>query len=112
VIRGYWLFLLGIFRVTKGKPNWSYALKALEGILVSVQEEQREAFSRFLVDAEPRLRHALMARYGLEVERESTADALAYACGVIGFSIPAPLARRRTIRAAAWRSNRLVPSQF
>lgn len=47
--------------------------------MVVVQEEQREAFSRFFEEAEPRLRHALIARYGLEVGREATADALAYA---------------------------------
>ena len=46
---------------------------------MDVQEEQREAFSRFFVVTEPRLRHALIARYGVEMGREATADALAYA---------------------------------
>lgn len=46
---------------------------------MDAQEEQREAFSRFFVETEPRLRHALIARYGLEIGREATADALAYA---------------------------------
>jgi DNA-directed RNA polymerase specialized sigma24 family protein len=47
--------------------------------LVDTQDEQREAFSGFFAEIEPRLRHALIARYGLETGREATADALAYA---------------------------------
>src|SRR5580704_4861427 len=41
-----------------------------------VTEEQ---FSRFFVDVEPRLRRALVARYGQERGREATAEALAWA---------------------------------
>jgi DNA-directed RNA polymerase specialized sigma24 family protein len=38
-----------------------------------------ERFSQFFVDVEPRLRRALIARYGQERGREATAEALAWA---------------------------------
>jgi RNA polymerase sigma-70 factor (ECF subfamily) len=37
------------------------------------------AFADFVVDVEPRLRRALVSRYGFEVGREATAHALAWA---------------------------------
>lgn len=39
----------------------------------------QERFSRFAADAEPRLRRALVAWYGVDVGHEATADALALA---------------------------------
>ena len=36
------------------------------------------AFAQFMADAEPKLRRAFITRYGSEVGREVTADALAY----------------------------------
>ena len=39
----------------------------------------REVFTEFVRAVEPRLRIALMARYGPERGREATAEALAYA---------------------------------
>ena len=38
-----------------------------------------EQFGRFFVDVEPKLRRALVARYGQERGREATAEALAWA---------------------------------
>ncbi len=38
-----------------------------------------DAFTEFVKEVESRLQHALIARYGLEVGRESAAEALAYA---------------------------------
>ena len=40
---------------------------------------ERQAFTRFVKEAEPRLSYALAAAYGLEVGAEATADALAWA---------------------------------
>jgi len=50
----------------------------VEIALVDAGEERRESFTRFFSEAEPRLRHAFIARYGLDVGREVTADALTY----------------------------------
>ncbi len=41
--------------------------------------DQEEAFTCFFAWAEPRLRRALIARYGVERGREATAEALAWA---------------------------------
>lgn len=41
-------------------------------------EPQTRSFASFHADAEPRLRRALVARYGGDVGREATAEALAY----------------------------------
>ena len=38
-----------------------------------------DEFERFFVEVEPRLRRALVARYGSDRGREATAEALAYA---------------------------------
>ncbi len=38
-----------------------------------------DSFTRFVKEVEPRLQHALVARYGLDLGRESAAEALAYA---------------------------------
>jgi len=38
-----------------------------------------DAFTEFVKEVESRLQHALIARYGLQVGRESAAEALAYA---------------------------------
>jgi RNA polymerase sigma factor (sigma-70 family) len=40
--------------------------------------EVSEAFTAFMADAEPRLRRALVARYGRENGRDATLDALTY----------------------------------
>lgn len=37
-----------------------------------------EAFTAFMTDAEPRLRGALVARYGMQLGREATLDAFVY----------------------------------
>jgi DNA-directed RNA polymerase specialized sigma24 family protein len=44
----------------------------------SDRDRDREAFSRFFREAEPTVRHALVAVWGPEVGREAAADALAY----------------------------------
>jgi RNA polymerase sigma factor (sigma-70 family) len=44
-----------------------------------VQSVPDEEFTEFVKEIEPRLSYALAATYGVEVGRESTADALAYA---------------------------------
>jgi hypothetical protein len=38
-----------------------------------------DAFTEFVKEVETRLQHALVARYGLDLGRESSAEALAYA---------------------------------
>lgn len=43
-----------------------------------MSEARGEEFSAFFTDAEPRLRRALVAAYGVERGREATAEALAY----------------------------------
>lgn len=43
------------------------------------RERAKVAFEAFVVDVEPRLRHALIARYGVERGREATAEALGWA---------------------------------
>jgi RNA polymerase sigma-70 factor (ECF subfamily) len=45
----------------------------------NVQSDLVAEFTVFVKDTEPRLSYALAAAYGVEVGRESTADALAYA---------------------------------
>lgn len=47
--------------------------------MVVSAEPQVENFGEFFAAAEPRLRHALAARYGPEVGRECAADAFEYA---------------------------------
>jgi RNA polymerase sigma-70 factor (ECF subfamily) len=47
------------------------------GVVTSLDEQG--AFGEFVAEAEPRLRHALVAAYGAELGREATADALAWA---------------------------------
>jgi DNA-directed RNA polymerase specialized sigma24 family protein len=44
-----------------------------------VEPDERQAFTRFVKETEPRLSYALAAAYGLEVGAEATADALAWA---------------------------------
>jgi len=44
-----------------------------------VNLDQRQAFTRFVKETEPRLSYALAAAYGFEVGAEATADALAWA---------------------------------
>lgn len=41
-------------------------------------EKLKDTFTSFFEDAEPKLRHALVASFGVEVGREAAADALAY----------------------------------
>jgi RNA polymerase sigma-70 factor (ECF subfamily) len=50
-----------------------------EGVWSSVQPDAEDEFTVFVKEMEPRLSYALAASYGVEVGRESTADALAYA---------------------------------
>ena len=47
--------------------------------MVSSEAQVSDAFTRFVVGCEPRLRHALVASCGVEVGREAAADALEYA---------------------------------
>lgn len=42
------------------------------------QSSARSEYASFVVDVEPRLRHALIGSFGLDVARDATADALAY----------------------------------
>jgi DNA-directed RNA polymerase specialized sigma24 family protein len=44
-----------------------------------VNLDQRQVFTRFVKETEPRLSYALAAAYGFEVGAEATADALAWA---------------------------------
>ncbi len=44
-----------------------------------MEADERQAFTRFVKETEPRLSYALAAAYGLEVGAEATADALAWA---------------------------------
>lgn len=44
-----------------------------------MQTEDRQAFTRFVKETEPRLSYALAAAYGLEVGAEATSDALVWA---------------------------------
>ncbi|MDR9451090.1 MAG: sigma-70 family RNA polymerase sigma factor [Acidimicrobiia bacterium] len=46
---------------------------------MSVQDTQIDSFTEFVEVAEPRLRRALVARYGYQEGREAVAEALAYA---------------------------------
>jgi DNA-directed RNA polymerase specialized sigma24 family protein len=46
--------------------------------IVATQELSRATFEGFFADAEPRLRHALVAAVGREKGREAVAEALAY----------------------------------
>ena len=46
--------------------------------MVSVSRDER-SFEAFVIDAEPRLRRALVAAYGFEEGRDAAAEALAYA---------------------------------
>ena len=48
-------------------------------MLVEAPPRHRPEFDRFFADAEPRLRRALVARYGSDVGRDATSEALAYA---------------------------------
>ena len=45
----------------------------------TVRNDEDQAFTRFIKEAEPRLSHALAAAYGPEVGVEATADALGWA---------------------------------
>lgn len=47
--------------------------------MTTTATSHEKQFSEFLHEAEPRLRRALVARYGHEVGREAAAEALAYA---------------------------------
>jgi RNA polymerase sigma-70 factor (ECF subfamily) len=42
-------------------------------------ERDLESFTRFFAGVEPKLRHALIAAWGLEIGEDATADALTYA---------------------------------
>ena len=44
-----------------------------------MEPDERQAFTRFVKETEPRLSYALAAAYGLEVGAEATADALEWA---------------------------------
>ena len=44
-----------------------------------IEPTRHRSFSHFLRENEPKLRRALVARYGPEIGREATADAMAYA---------------------------------
>jgi DNA-directed RNA polymerase specialized sigma24 family protein len=44
-----------------------------------VEPDERQAFTRFVKETEPRLSYALAAAYGLEIGADATADALAWA---------------------------------
>jgi DNA-directed RNA polymerase specialized sigma24 family protein len=44
-----------------------------------IEPTRERLFSEFLQDTEPKLRRALVARYGPEIGREATADAFTYA---------------------------------
>lgn len=46
---------------------------------MSVQDTHIDSFTEFVENAEPRLRRALVARYGHQEGREAVAEALAYA---------------------------------
>lgn len=46
---------------------------------MSVQDTHIDSFTEFVENAEPRLRRALVARYGYQEGREAVAEALAYA---------------------------------
>ena len=46
---------------------------------MSVQDTHIDSFTEFVKEAEPRLRRALVARYGGQEGREAVAEALAYA---------------------------------
>ena len=46
---------------------------------MSVQDTHIDSFTEFVEEAEPRLRRALVARYGHQEGREAVAEALAYA---------------------------------
>jgi hypothetical protein len=50
----------------------------VEGPAVVQHQEQVESFTKFARNAEPRLRHALVAAYGPDVGREAAAEAIAY----------------------------------
>ncbi|NNC39168.1 MAG: sigma-70 family RNA polymerase sigma factor [Acidimicrobiia bacterium] len=54
-------------------------MELAEGTPLDAQQEQRESFTRFFEEAEPRLRHGLIARYGGESGSEAAADAMTYA---------------------------------
>ena len=45
---------------------------------MDARSEQRESFTRFFRQAEPRLRHGLIARYGGEAGSEAAAHAMTY----------------------------------
>ncbi|MEN8114598.1 MAG: sigma-70 family RNA polymerase sigma factor [Actinomycetota bacterium] len=45
----------------------------------TVETDERQAFTRFVKETEPRLSYALAAAYGFETGAEATADALAWA---------------------------------
>lgn len=68
-----------IVGVIKMGPDWLYGAEALEGSPLDAQEERSESFTRFFGEAEPRLRHGLIARYGGESGSEAAADAMTYA---------------------------------
>lgn len=44
-----------------------------------MKSDERQAFTRFVKETEPRLSYALAAAYGFEIGAEATADALAWA---------------------------------
>lgn len=50
----------------------------LEELVVLNSQAQVESFTEFARDAEPRLRHALVAAYGPDVGRDAAAEAIAY----------------------------------
>lgn len=54
--------------------------KGVRGLLMSTPSQLRtESFTQFVKEVEARLQHALVARYGVDLGRESAAEALAYA---------------------------------
>lgn len=52
-------------------------MKGADGDMIP-EETLKDTFTSFFEGAEPKLRHALVAAFGIEVGREAAADALAY----------------------------------
>jgi DNA-directed RNA polymerase specialized sigma24 family protein len=72
-----------------GLSRWSREKRALEQLItravsdaghdVDSASRDERSFEAFVIDAEPRLRRALVAAYGFEEGRDAAAEALAYA---------------------------------
>lgn len=71
---GVWLYWLMMERVA---PDTRLQVN-LEEPMVLNSQAQIESFTEFARNAEPRLRHALVAAYGPDLGREAAAEAIAY----------------------------------